>query len=334
MCSCMAACILDGSQAWARRVQRLEDERRGRGRKEAAPALWRGGGGRRRRKKKNTSAASSHPPRREKGAGTCWGRGTDAAASPAPGQPDLRRRAAGMGRTRPSYLRLRRSPSPSRRFMGASALPTAAASARNDPGMLRRRRRRCVGRANAVPRPPSPPLQQEPAGAPAGIGRWRPDPYGPGINQQEPAGAPAGIGRGRARQGTAARPARPVGFMGACGPPRRPQATAAAGGGGGRGRGGGRAAGRGEAGQQRQAGRRLRRGRSYYTPPASTPPPPPPASTPPPPPPAYIVFATSSFCGRYLSVMLVRPYFENASSSAFRFILRKASSSFFQMPFL
>ncbi len=46
----------------------------------------------------------------------------------------------------------------------------------------------------------------------------------------------------------------------------------------------------------------------------------------------YMLFAISSFSGRYLSVMFVRPYFENASSSAFLFSFRNISSSFFHMP--
>ena len=202
-------------------------------------------GGGRRRKKKNTSAASSHPPRREKKAGTCWGRGTDAAASPAPGQPDLRHRAAGMGRTRPSYLRLRRSPSPSRRFMGASALPTAAASARNDPGMLRRRRRRCVGRANAVPRPPPPhpssKSRQAPPPALAGGGPIRAGPESTSKSRQAPPPALAGDGPDRGRP--LGRRARWVSWVHAGRlsgrRQRRPLAEAAVGGGEGEGRRGG-----------------------------------------------------------------------------------------------
>ena len=46
----------------------------------------------------------------------------------------------------------------------------------------------------------------------------------------------------------------------------------------------------------------------------------------------YKLFASSNFCGRYLSVIFVKPYFENASNSALRLIFRNTSNSFFHIP--
>ena len=245
MCSCMAACILDDSQAWARRVQRLEDERRGRGRgrKEAAPALWRGGGGRG-RKKKNTSAASSHPPRREKKAGTCWGRGTDAAASPAPGHPiygAVRLAWAGRGpRTCGCADRLP--------HLGVSWAPPPCRPLPRALGMIRA----CFGSGGggvwdgpmpcpALPPHPSSKSRQAPPPALAGGGPIRAGPESTSKSRQAPPPALAGDGPDRGRP--LGRRARWVSWVHAGRlsgrRQRRPLAEAAVGGGKGEGRRGG-----------------------------------------------------------------------------------------------